>query len=174
MLTGMPHPATLKTLALTCFIAGPVLHGFLGPVVGASFAGVGLAAYLLGLVLATRRAEGLPRALAALSLAVGGWFLLSWAWVRFGPVRIDSVPLGVDPWVGRLAIGVEIAALYAAARGPKNWVWVLTGVWALSWPPISRPIFLGVPQVAILLPGFVAIAAMIVLKEQSRHDRLAD
>ncbi|MGK0361986.1 MAG: hypothetical protein ACI9U2_004306, partial [Bradymonadia bacterium] len=77
-------------------------------------------------------------------------------------------------WIGRLAIGVEIAALYAAARGPKNWVWVLTGVWALSWPPISRPIFLGVPQVAILLPGFVAIAAMIVLKEQSRHDRLAD
>lgn len=168
----MPHAATLKTLALTCLIGGPVMHGLLGPVVGAAFVGVGLATYLLGLILALRVAGRAARGIAALSLGVGGWFLLSWAWVRFGPARIDSVPLGVDPWVGHAAIAIEIAALYAALEeAPKIWVWVLAAIWALSWPPINRLLFLLTPQVAVLLPSFIAIAAMLVLSQQSRLAR---
>ena len=173
MLAQMPHPATLKTFALTCLIGGPVMHGFLGPVVGASFVGVGLATYLVGLMGATRIVGRIPRSLAILSLAVGGWFLVSWAWVRFGPARIDSVPLGVDPWVGHLAIAIEIAALHAALRqAPKVWLWVLLGLWALSWPLLSEPLFLLVPQVAVLLPSFIAIAAMLVFSQIARLDRL--
>ena len=171
-LAWMLHPATLKTLALTCMIGGPVLHGLLGPIAGASAVAVGLLSYLLGLALAVRTDDRRARTLAALSLAIGGWCLLSWAWVRFGPARVDSVPLGVDPLVGQIAIGVEIAALYAASRqAPKIWIWVLVGLWTLSWPPLTRALFVIAPQVAVLMPSIVAIAAMIVFSQIARIDR---
>lgn len=163
-------PATLKTLALCCFVGGPVLHGLVGPLIGAIAAGVGLVAYLVGLALAILVERRQALYLAAVSALVGSWVLLTWLWVRFGPALEAAPPLGVDPWVGRAAIAIEIAALGSALAGTaRRWVWALAGLWILALPPIQRLLFLAVPQLATLTPSLMAVVAMVVLSQRARQ-----
>lgn len=165
-------PSTLKTLALSCFVAGPVLHGFTGPGVGAAAVALGLGAYLIGLLLSPLVEARAARWVAALSAVLGGWYLITWGWLRFGEPPIDAVPMGADPWLGRGAMAVEIAAL-SLALGRRGWIW--GGLLALLWlgmlPPVQRVVFLGAPQVAVLSPSLLAVAAMLALNQRARLAR---
>lgn len=165
-------PATLKTAALCCFIGGPVAHGFAGPTIGALAVAVGLSAYLAGLILAPATERRQARYLAVISACIGGWHLASWGWVRFGPALEGAIPLGVDPWVGRAAIAVEIAALaYALGGAARRWIGLLALLWISALPPIQRALFLGAPQLATLLPSLTAVAAMLALNQIARRAR---
>lgn len=156
-----------KVLALSCLVVEPVVHGFAGPTAGATCVAIGLVGYAIGLVAAAWSQTGIARAFARLSLLIGGPYLGGWMWVRFGPV-LDAAPWFLSPWLGQMAVGVEIAAL-AFAADRRAWVSVLMGMWVLGLPLLQRQIFLLAPQVAVLWPSLMAVAAMVVLGQAGRR-----
>jgi hypothetical protein len=161
----------LKVLALSCLVVEPVVHGTLGPGIGGIVVAVGLVGYLLALALTATSQTGLLRGLAVFSLGVGGTFLGGWGWVRFGPAALEA-PWMTHPWFGQAALAVEITTLTLMLGKPRVWAGVLVVMWTLGLPWIQREIFLLAPQVAVLWPSLMAVAAMVVLGRIGRRLRV--